>query len=114
MMGSSRGRMLPMMFMLLAIVVAMVAIGAALGASSMAVAAPKTTGATIEATSFQVANGQTGEESAVCPGNKRALGGGVVEVGPPAFMCAQAARWTIPEPPPRPRAATSPSSGMQR
>jgi hypothetical protein len=51
--------------------------------------------ATIVATPFQVragaeGSGQTGEESAVCPGNKRALGGGMVEVGPPTGVYVQA------------------------
>jgi hypothetical protein len=84
-----------MIFMLLAIVVAMaVAIGVGLAAGGMAVAkkpAPKpaaTTGATIQATSFEVAaaapNYQTGDAHAKCPGKKqRALGGGVVQIGPP-------------------------------
>ena len=86
-MGSSRGRRLPMVFVLLAVVVAMVAvaIGGALG-GGRAVAAPAATDATIEATSFSVAGSErderTGEEFAVCPGNKRALGGGVVQSGP--------------------------------
>ncbi len=82
-MGSSRGRRLPMVFVLLAVVVAMVvvAIGVALGGGGRAVAAPAATDATIEATSFSVANDQIGEEFAKCPGNKRALGGGVVQSG---------------------------------
>ena len=45
-------------------------------------AAPAAPDATIEATSFSVADEQTVEEYAVCPGNKRALGGGVVQSGP--------------------------------
>ncbi len=83
--GSSRGRRLPMVFVLLAVVVAMVvvvAIGVALGGGGRAVAAPAAPDATIEATSFSVADNQVGEEFAVCPGNKRALGGGVVQSGP--------------------------------
>ena len=86
--SSTRGRRLPMTFMLLAMVVAMVvAIGVALGGGGMAVAkkqanAPATTdGATIEATALPVAPGKIGEASAVCPSNKRALGGGVVQSG---------------------------------
>ena len=78
-----------MTFMLLAMVVAMVvAIGVTLGGGGMAVAkkqanAPATTdGATIEATALPVAPGKIGEASAVCPSNKRALGGGVVQSGP--------------------------------
>ncbi len=73
----------------MAIVVAMVvvAIGLALGGGARAVAAPAAPDATIEATSFSVAGSErvdrTGEEFAVCPGNKRALGGGVVQSGPP-------------------------------
>ena len=83
-MGSSRGRRLPMVFVLLAVVVAMVAvaIGGALGGGGRAVAAPAAPDATIEATSFSVADEQTVEEYAVCPGKKRALGGGVVQSGP--------------------------------
>jgi hypothetical protein len=95
--SSSRGRRLPMIFNLLTIVVAIaaVAIGLGLAASGMAVAKkqpPKpapTTGATIKATSFEVAAAVpsksqtgTGEESAKCPGKQRALGGGVVQIGP--------------------------------
>jgi nitrate/TMAO reductase-like tetraheme cytochrome c subunit len=82
-MGSSRGRRLPMVFVLLAVVVAMVAvaIGLALGGGARAVAAPAATDATIEATSFSVTDDHT-EKFAVCPGNERALGGGVVQSGP--------------------------------
>jgi hypothetical protein len=87
--SSSRGRRLPMIFMLLAVVAAMMAIiGVAALSAGMAVAkkpAPKpaTTGATIEATSFEAAaNDQTGDAYAKCPGKKRALGGGVVQIGP--------------------------------
>ena len=39
------------------------------------------TDATIEATLFDVESEQTGEEFAVCPPGKRALGGGVVQSG---------------------------------
>jgi hypothetical protein len=39
--------------------------------------------ATVEATEFTVGHIQTGEAFAVCPGTKRALGGGVVQSGPP-------------------------------
>jgi hypothetical protein len=75
--------------MLLAIAVAMVvAMGVALGGGGMAVAKkqpPKpaaTTGATIKATPFEAAaNDQTGDAHAMCPGKKRALGGGVVQIG---------------------------------
>jgi hypothetical protein len=84
-MGSSRGRRLPMMFMLVAIVVAMVvAICVALDAgTAVAQKQARKTDAKIVAKSFQVAASQTGEAYAKCPGNKRALGGGVVESGPP-------------------------------
>jgi hypothetical protein len=73
-----------MVFVLLAVVVAMVAvaIGLALGGGGRAVAAPAAPDATIEATSFSLAAGQASEEFAVCPGKKRALGGGVVQSGP--------------------------------
>jgi hypothetical protein len=40
------------------------------------------TSATIEAEDFVVGTGADGESSAVCPGGKRALGGGVVQSGP--------------------------------
>lgn len=40
------------------------------------------TRATIEATQFTVQSGQDGEAFAVCPGTKRAIGGGVVQSGP--------------------------------
>ena len=82
MLGSSRGRQLPMTLMLLAIVVAMavVAIGVAFSGGGMAVAAPGTD-ATIEATPFSVEPSKIGEEYAVCPGQQRALGGGVVQSG---------------------------------
>ncbi len=62
-----------------AIVVTM--IGVALD-DGMAAAATGTR-ATIEATQFTVEPGlnDTGEASAVCPGDKRALGGGVVQSG---------------------------------
>jgi hypothetical protein len=80
--SSSRGRRLPMLLILLAIVVAMavVAIGVAFSGGGMAVAAPGTD-ATIEATPFSVASSKIGEEYAVCPGQQRALGGGVVQSG---------------------------------
>ena len=62
-----------------AIVVAI--IGVALGGGP-AVAVPATD-ATIEATQFRVGpGGQIGEAFAVCPGTKRAVGGGVVQSGP--------------------------------
>src|SRR5512132_2950490 len=82
MLGSSRGRRLPMSLMLLAIVVAMavVAIGVALGGDGMAVAAPGTD-ATIEATPFSVEPSKIGEAFAVCPGQQQALGGGVIPTG---------------------------------
>src|SRR5215218_201991 len=80
--SSSRGRRLPMLLILLAIVVAMavVAIGVAFSGGGMAVAAPGTD-ATIEATPFSVEPSKIGEEYAVCPGQQRALGGGVVQSG---------------------------------
>jgi hypothetical protein len=90
--GSSRGRRLPVIFMLLAIVVAMVvvAIGVALDGGGRAVAAPASNDATIKATSFSVADKKVGEEFAVCPGNKRALGGGVVQSGPAVEVAVRA------------------------
>ena len=58
-----------------------VAIGVALGASTAVAATP--TRATIEATdAVTLADGTSGEAFAVCPGTKRALGGGVVQSGP--------------------------------
>jgi hypothetical protein len=95
---SSRGRRLPVIFMLLAIVVAtaFVVVGVVLGGGGMAMAkkqakAPATSSdATIVATAFQVAKGQTGEEYAKCPANKRALGGGVVQSGDAAAFDVRA------------------------
>ena len=46
--------------------------------------------ATIEATTFTVENQGLGEAFAVCPGTKRALGGGVVESGPPDRLSVSA------------------------
>jgi hypothetical protein len=82
MLGSRRGRWPPMTLMLLAIVAAMavVAIGVALGGGGMAVAAPGTD-ATIEATPFSVEPSKIGEAFAACPGQQRALGGGVIPTG---------------------------------
>jgi hypothetical protein len=90
--SSTRGRRLPMLFMLLAMVVAtaVVAIGVALGGGGMAGAAPATSGATLVATSFQVGGNQTNEAYAKCPGNKRALGGGVVQSGDPVNLGVRA------------------------
>ncbi|HEX5849407.1 MAG TPA: hypothetical protein VFY59_09420 [Rubrobacter sp.] len=62
-----------------AAVVAVIA-GVALDAGEARAATP--TRATIEATQFTVQSGQTGEAFAVCPGTKRAVGGGVVQSGP--------------------------------
>jgi hypothetical protein len=45
----------------------------------------KNSDATIEATNFTVESQVTGAY-AVCPGNKRALGGGVVQIGSPQFI----------------------------
>ncbi len=53
-------------------------IGVALLGGDMARAATGSD-ATIEATPFSVASTQTGEKFAVCPGSKRALGGGVLQ-----------------------------------
>jgi hypothetical protein len=69
-----------------AIVVAI--IGVALEAGTAQAATP--TGATIEATQFKVPAGQTGEAFAVCPGTKRAVGGGVVQSGTPSFLFVRA------------------------
>ncbi len=49
-----------------------------------------TSKATIEATPLTVEHFQAGEEFAVCPGNKRALGGGVVQSGPPESLYVDA------------------------
>ncbi len=92
MMGSSRERRLPMMFMLVAIVVAMVvAICVALDAgTAVAKKQARKSDAKIVAKSFQVGAGQTGEEYAKCTGKKRALGGGVVQSGPPDSLFVHA------------------------
>ena len=71
---------------LIALVATVVAISVALGGGSTAVAkkqpkAQETSDATIEATTFKVADRQTGEENAKCPSNKRVVGGGVVPNG---------------------------------
>ena len=65
--------------------IAAVVVGMAVGMGMLvgfAVAASK---ATIQATEFKVAHGQTGEASAKCPGTTRALGGGVVQSGAASF-----------------------------
>ncbi len=49
-----------------------------------------TSKATIEATPLTVEHDQIGEAFAVCPGNKRALGGGVVQSGPAEFQSVNA------------------------
>jgi hypothetical protein len=60
-------------------------------AKKQAKAPPTSSDATIVATAFQVgANRQTGEEYAKCPGNKRALGGGVVQSGEAPYLAVQA------------------------
>jgi hypothetical protein len=69
---------------LLIVVVAMVVataviLGVALDSGTARAATP--TRATIEATQFAVQSGEVGEEFAVCPGTKRAIGGGVVQSG---------------------------------
>jgi len=46
--------------------------------------------ATIEATRFTVGSGTTGEAFARCLGTKRALGGGVVQSGPPTDLVVRA------------------------
>ena len=44
----------------------------------------------IRASSFTVNHNNTGEAYAVCPGNMRALGGGVVEIGSPKRLYVRA------------------------
>ncbi len=62
------------------VVAAAVAVsGVALDAGVVRAATP--TRATIEATQFTVQSGKVGEAFAVCPGTKRAVGGGVVQSG---------------------------------
>ena len=46
--------------------------------------------ATIEATQFTVGDNQSGEAFARCLGTKRALGGGVVQSGPPTDLVVRA------------------------
>jgi hypothetical protein len=81
--NSARGhRFSALLIVLAAMVVATVmVIVVALDTGTARAATP--TRATIEATSFTVDYLQTGEAFAVCPGTKRALGGGVVQSGPP-------------------------------
>jgi hypothetical protein len=94
--SSSRGRRLPMILMLLAILVAtaVMAISVALGGgTAVAKKPPKaqaTSDATVEATTFKVADRQEGEEYAKCPANKRVVGGGVVQSGPPNDLFVRA------------------------
>jgi hypothetical protein len=77
---------------LIALVATAVAISLALGGgTAVAKKQPKaqaTSDATIEATTFKVADRQTKEAYAKCPSNKRALGGGVVQSGqaPPGLL----------------------------
>lgn len=81
-MGNSTGghRLPALLIVLTATVVAVVVvIVVALYDGTARAATP--TRATIEATEFTVGPNQTGEEFAVCPGTKRALGGGVVQSG---------------------------------
>jgi hypothetical protein len=113
--SSTRGRRLPMLFMLLAMVVAtaVVAIGVALGGGGMAGAAPATSGATLVATSFQVGviRPMRRTRSARATSAHSAVGWSRAAT-PSTLVCERAARWTRPMSPPTPRAATSPSSGM--
>jgi hypothetical protein len=67
--------------------IALSLIGVALYADTAIAATP--TRATIEATSLTVPAQSTGETFAVCPGAKRALGGGVVQSGPAANSYVQ-------------------------
>jgi hypothetical protein len=62
----------------------------ALGAGLLTGCQPAGTNATIEATAFSVAPTTAGEAFAVCPSGKRALGGGVVESGPPSGLVVRA------------------------
>ena len=81
-MGNSQsGHRLPaLLIMLVALVVAiLVVLGVALDTSTARAATP--TRATIEATQFKVGPVKIGEAFAVCPGTKRAVGGGVVQSG---------------------------------
>lgn len=54
-------------------------------------AAPVPTRATIEVTQFAVPSAPVGEGFAVCPGTKRALGGGVIQSGPASLYFFQTA-----------------------
>jgi len=58
---------------------AVAVLGVVLDAGVVRAATP--TRATIEATQFTVQSGEVGEAFAVCPGTKRAVGGGVVQSG---------------------------------
>jgi hypothetical protein len=80
--NSARGhRFSALLIMLVAMVVAtVVVIIVALDTGTARAATP--TRASIEATQFTVGSNETGEAFAVCPGTKRALGGGVVQSGP--------------------------------
>ena len=84
--GRSRGHRLPVLVVAMAILVS--SIGAALDAGPAV--ANESTDATVEATSFTVGGNQTGEGYAVCPANKRVVGGGVVQSGPPYLINVKA------------------------
>jgi hypothetical protein len=80
--NSSRGqRFSALLIVVVAMVVAAVVVTVAAPDAGPAWAATPTL-ATIESTQFTVQAGQIGEAPAVCPGTKRALGGGVVQSGP--------------------------------
>ncbi len=90
--GSSGGRV-PASFVLVAMAVDVVAaVVAAVAAASVAgpAQAATPTRATIEATQFTVPSNGIGEAFARCPVNKRALGGGVVQSGPPNSLLVNA------------------------
>jgi hypothetical protein len=80
--GSRGQRFSALLIVVVAMVVAAVVVTVAAPDAGPAWAATPTL-ATIESTQFTVQAGQIGEAPAVCPGTKRALGGGVVQSGTP-------------------------------
>ena len=69
----------PLVVLVATVVATLAVIGVALDTGTARAATP--TRATVEATQFTVGPGKTGEAFAVCPGTKRAVGGGVVQSG---------------------------------
>jgi hypothetical protein len=78
----------PLVVLVATVVATLAVLGLALDAGTARAATPAR--ATVEATQFTVGPGQTGEAFAVCPGTKRALGGGAVQSGTADRLIVQA------------------------